>query len=139
MDDNSDVNSDGSDIEIDDIEENDTLKDDFELEQVNRNADEWLEALFDSNSENEDEFEGFQEEWVRDRFAPRVKPRFRLIGGATFQLPKEAEAFHYFELLWDDEMWRQLVTETNRYAEQERRKNPPSQSRQDGRQWMLTR
>lgn len=62
MDDNSDVNSDGSDIEIDDIEENDTLKDDFELEQVNRNADEWLEALFDSDSENEDEFEGFQEE-----------------------------------------------------------------------------
>ena len=54
-----------------------------------------------------------------------MKPRFRLIGGATFQLPEEAEAFHYFELLWDDEMWRQLVTETNRYAEQERRKNPP--------------
>jgi hypothetical protein len=58
-----------------------------------------------------------------------VKPRFRLIGGATFQLPEEAEAFHYFELLWDYEMWR-LVTEMNRYAEQERRKNPPSQSRQ---------
>jgi hypothetical protein len=48
-----------------------------------------------------------------------------LIGGATFQLPEEAEAFHYFELLWDYEMWRQLVTEMNRYAEQERRKNPP--------------
>ena len=76
---------------------------------------------------NEDEFEGFQEEWVRDGFAPRVKTRFRLIGGATFQLPEEAEAFHYFELLWDYEMWRQLVAETNRYAEQERRTNPPLQ------------
>ena len=104
MDDNSDVNSDGSDIEIDDTDENDALNYDFELEQVDRNADEWLEALFDSDSENEDEFEGFQEEWVRDGFAPRVKPCFRLIGGTTFQLPEEAEAFHYFELLWDYEM-----------------------------------
>ena len=60
----------------------------------------------------------------RDGFVLRVKPHFRLIGGATFQLPEEAEAFHYFELLWDYEMWR-LVTEMNRYAEQERRKNPP--------------
>ena len=58
MDDNSDVNSDGSDIEID------ALNDDFELEQVDRNADEWHKALFDSDSENEDKFEGFQEEWV---------------------------------------------------------------------------
>ena len=62
---NSDVNSDGSDIEIDDTDENDTLNDDFELKQVDRNADEWLMALFDSDTENEDEFEGFQEEWQR--------------------------------------------------------------------------
>jgi hypothetical protein len=55
-------NSDGSDIEIDDTDENDTLNDDFELKQVDRNADEWLMVLFDSDTENEDEFECFQEE-----------------------------------------------------------------------------
>jgi hypothetical protein len=44
-----------------------------------------------------------------------VKPRFRLIGGATFQLPEEAEAFHYFELLWDSEMWRLVTAMTRSY------------------------
>jgi hypothetical protein len=48
-----------------------------------------------------------------------------LIGGATVQHPEEAEAHHYYELLWCDDLWKKLVDETNRYAEQECRKNPP--------------
>jgi hypothetical protein len=35
---------------------------------------------------------------------------------------EEAEAHHYYELLWCDDLWKKLVDETNRYAEQERRK-----------------
>jgi hypothetical protein len=43
MEDNSDVDSDGSDIDIGNFDENDNANDDFELREVNRNADEWLE------------------------------------------------------------------------------------------------
>ena len=39
MEDNSDFDSDGSDIDIGNFYEND----DIELREVNRNADEWLE------------------------------------------------------------------------------------------------
>jgi hypothetical protein len=49
MEDNSDVDSDGSDIDIGNFDEND----DFELREVNRNDDEWLEAMFDSDSDND--------------------------------------------------------------------------------------
>ena len=126
MEDNSDVESEGSDIQVDDIEENDLINDELELREVNRDADEWLNALFESDSENEEEFEGFQEEWVQNNFSRRTTPRFKLVEGATFQSPEEAEAHHYFELLWTDELWTKIVEETNRYAEQERTRNPPT-------------
>lgn len=121
MEDNSDVDSDGSDIEIGNFDGND----DFELREVNRNADEWLEAMFDSDSDNDMEFEGFQGDWTQNNFTSRLPSRFKLIGGATVQHPEEAEAHHYYELLWCDDLWKKLVDETNRYAEQERRKDPP--------------
>jgi hypothetical protein len=54
MEDNSDVDSDGSNIDIGNFDEND----DFELREVNRNADKWLETMFDSDSDNDMEFEG---------------------------------------------------------------------------------
>jgi hypothetical protein len=101
MEDNSDVDSDGSDIDIGNFDEND----DFELCEVNRNADEWLVAMFDSDSDNDMEFEGFQEDWTQNNFASRLPSRFKLIGGATVQHPEEAEAHHYYELLWCDDLW----------------------------------
>ena len=125
MEDNSDVDSDGSDIDIGNFDENDNANDDFELREVNRNADEWLEAMFDSDSDNDMEIEGFQEDWTQNNFVSRLPSRFKLIGGATVQHPEEAEAHHYYELLWCDDLWKKLVDETNRYAEQECRKNPP--------------
>jgi hypothetical protein len=68
MEDNSDVDSDCSDIDIGNFDEND----DFELREVNRNDDEWLEAMFDSDSDNDMEFEGFQEDWPQNNFASRL-------------------------------------------------------------------
>ena len=121
MEDNSDVDSDGSNIDIGNFDEND----DFELREVNRNADKWLEAMFDSDSDNDMVFKGFQEDWTQNNFASRLPSHFKLIGGATVQHPEEAEAHHYYELLWCDDLWKKLVNETNRYAEQECRKNPP--------------
>jgi len=85
MDDNSDVNmdvhSEGSDIEVDDLDDFDDnvdLNDGLELNKVDERDVAWLHALFDSDSENEADFEGFQEEWVRDDFSPRLQPRFKL-------------------------------------------------------------
>jgi hypothetical protein len=64
--------SDGSDIDIGNFDENYDANDDFELREVNRNADEWLEAMFDSDSDNDMEFEGFQEDWTQNNFASRL-------------------------------------------------------------------
>ena len=104
MEDNSDVDSDGSDIDIGNFDEND----DFELREVNRNADEWLEAMFDNDSDNDMEFEGFQEDWPQNNFASRLPSRFKLIGSVTVQHPEEAEAHYYYELLWCDEIWKKI-------------------------------
>ena len=90
MEDNSDVDSDGSNIDIGNFDETD----DFELREVNRNADKWLEAMFDSDSDNDMVFKGFQEDWTQINFASRLPSRFKLIGGATVQHPEEAEAHH---------------------------------------------
>ena len=51
-----------------------------------------------------------------------------MIGDATVQHPEKAEVHHYYELLWCDDLWKILVDETNKYAEQERRKTPPPNS-----------
>lgn len=120
MESDSDVNSEGSDIEV----ENDDENDEFEYVEVERNADEWLDALFESDSEDE-EFDGFQDKWVFENFTRRVPPRRKLIRGAVFEHPEDANAFHYFELLWTKDLWHKIVEETNRYAAQEREKNPP--------------
>jgi hypothetical protein len=44
MEDNSDVDSDGSNIDIGNFDENDDANDDFEIRKVNRNANKWLEV-----------------------------------------------------------------------------------------------
>jgi hypothetical protein len=80
------------DIDIGNFDENYDANDDFELREVNRNADEWLEAMFDSDSDNDMEIEGFQEDWTQNNFVSRLPSRFKLIGGATVQHPEEAEA-----------------------------------------------
>jgi hypothetical protein len=53
---------------------------------------------FDSDSDNDMEFEGFQEDWTQNNFASQLPSRFKLIGGATVQHTEEAEAHHYYEL-----------------------------------------
>ena len=85
MEDNSDFDSDGSDIDIGNFDEND----DIELREVNRNADEWLEAMFDSDSDNDMEFEGFQEDWTQNNFASQLPSRFKLFGVQRFNTQRK--------------------------------------------------
>ena len=77
MEDNSDVDNDGSDIDIGNIDENDDANDDFELREVNRNGDEWLEVMFNLDSDNDMEYVGFQEDWTQNNFASRLPSRFK--------------------------------------------------------------
>jgi hypothetical protein len=55
--------------------------------------------MFDSDSDNDMEFAGFQEDWTQNNFASRLPSRFKLIGGATVQHPEEAEAHHFNEFV----------------------------------------
>ncbi|KAL3871325.1 hypothetical protein ACJMK2_039332 [Sinanodonta woodiana] len=128
---NMDIDSEGSDIEVDDFDDSDNdidVNDGLRLNQVDERhdacRDAWLRALFDKDSENEVEFEVFQEEWAKDGFSVCFQPKFKLLEGATVQHPEEADALHYFELLWDELLWSKLVDERNHYANQTCRKDP---------------
>lgn len=78
-------NSDGSDIDIGNFDEND----DFELREVNRYADEWLEVMFDSDSDNVMKFEGFHGDWTQNNFASLLLSRFKLIGVQQFNTQRK--------------------------------------------------
>ncbi|MEW8548513.1 MAG: transposase, partial [Candidatus Thiodiazotropha sp.] len=127
----SDDLSEGSDIDggySDNEAENDMNLADANLVQVRPGDDENLQGFFASDSDSDSEFEGFHGDiWAQDarHFTPRLPRRFSGNPGAAEQHPEEAQPYHYFSMLWGDEMWQHLVTETNRYAEQERLRNPP--------------
>lgn len=85
--------------------------------------DEWiLQFLEDSDDED---FEGFQNDWQHEEFISRGTRPYSENGDPTYQHPEEDQPHHYFDLLWGKDLWQHLVTETNRYADQERRKNSP--------------
>ena len=132
MADGSSIESDGSDI---DVQEGERIGDfdeellnlhNIEHVEIDCERDPLLEGFFASDDEDEDEIEGFDFEWKTENFTRRNLRPFRKEGGATFQHPPDAEAQHYFELLVGQAFWEHLTTETNRYAEQERQKNPPT-------------
>ena len=63
--------------------------------------------------------------WKTDNLQRRTRNKYTGIGGSKFQHPDKAQPQHYFELFWDSNVWATLVTEINKYAEQERLKSPP--------------
>ena len=66
--------------------------------------------------------------WQEGGFARRTPLNFRGVGGAAVQHPPEATPGMYFEMFWTVAMWLHLVTETNRYADQDRQRKPPPPS-----------
>lgn len=132
MADGSDLISDGSYVEvdfdetIDDFVGNGHDRGRLDFDEIDRYRDPLLDGFFASDSEeDDDDFDGFHEQWVQDGFTTRMKRRFTMHPGASEQHPEEAQPMHYFDILWGQELWKHLVTETNRYAEQERTRNPP--------------
>ena len=113
----SDSYSDGSDLEIDyssDEENLDDLlgKNVLEVRQGEID-DDWIGNFF-FNDDNDDKFEGFDHEWRTENFTPRNMRAYNDVGGSVFQHPEEAMPHHYFNLIWGDDLWRHIVTETNR-------------------------
>ena len=84
-------------------------------------------SLFPSSDDDSDSSElgGFQLSWQEGGFTRRTPLNCRGVGGAAVQHPPEASPGMYFEMFWTVAMWLHLVTETNRYADQERQRKPP--------------
>ncbi|XP_052818115.1 piggyBac transposable element-derived protein 4-like [Mya arenaria] len=124
--------SDGSDIEVDsdadDVNLLGTNLEDVDRDRNNNetlNDDIWL-RFFDDDQDYQDDFEGFQNDWVTEMFSPRLPNGYTKRGGPAELHPEEARPAHYFDLLWGQDFWDILVEETNRYADQQRAENPPS-------------
>ena len=86
------------------------------------------ENLFAEDDSDDSVFAGFQAAWKERNFVECLTMDFRGIGGASVLHPPEVNPGKYFDQFWTGEMWQQLVDETNRYANQERRRNPPPPS-----------
>ena len=120
--------SDGSDIDDGDTEigsntgsSSTSLSSESDLEERHAVGEQWVRNLF---AEDDSVFAGFQAAWKERNFVERLTMDFRGIGGASVLHPPEANPGMYFDQFWTGEMWQQLVDETNRYADQERRQNP---------------
>lgn len=86
-------------------------------------ADDWWVAFLDESID--EEFEGFDADWKTENFHRRNPLPFNREGGCLVDIPDHYTAGDYFQLFFNDEMWGLLVTETNRYADQEMTRNPP--------------
>ena len=121
--------SEGSDLEIN-IDENDDNLDGNDQNQIDdplqrAQDDDLLYDVLFGDGEEED-FEGFDQLWKMDDFRPvEAAPIFRRVPGAQILHPPEARALDYFELFYTQEIWERLVTETNRYYDQQHHANPP--------------
>ena len=75
--------------------------------------------------DREDEFDGYHDGWTTDQFRRRNVRQFtREKVGSSVQHPKEVRPKHYFDLMWGDDLWERIVTETNRYADQVLNREP---------------
>ncbi|KAK2183987.1 hypothetical protein NP493_288g03005 [Ridgeia piscesae] len=127
--------SDGSDIYDGDTEigsntgsSSTSLSSESDLEERHAVGEQWVRNLFAEDDSDDSVFAGFQAAWKERDFVDRLTMDFRGIGGASVLHPPEANPGMYFDQFWTGEMWQQLVDETNRYADQERRRNPPPPS-----------
>ncbi|KAK2190175.1 hypothetical protein NP493_87g02016 [Ridgeia piscesae] len=105
-----------------------SLSSESDLEERHAVGEQWVRNLFAEDDSDDSVFAGFQAAWKERDFVERLTMDFRGIGGASVLHPPEANPGMYFDQFWTGEMWQQLVDETNRYADQERRRNPPPPS-----------
>ena len=128
--------SDGSDIEVDYLSDSDgnnqnlvdlgEEKDDQHRPEDRGQYFHHFQYFFEIESDSDEEFEGFHDDWIQDGFSPVNKREFQGIGGTSTIHPEETRSIQYFLDFWNDAMYNNTVTETNRYANEERTLNPPA-------------
>lgn len=117
--------SDGSDVELENDEQNVGLDEEIEgnvPEDPLDRAQEW--NLFDEDEEVEEEFVGFQVDWQTAGFRPRHPKKFSRTPGVKVPMTENASPLDAFSKIFNDEVWDVLVTQTNVYADQTRAHTP---------------
>ena len=113
--------SDGSDFELDfegfESEREEDIGDPLDT------AQEW-DTFVDTEGEEEEEFQGFQVDWTTGNYQPRTTKAFKRTPGIKQPIAVDASPLEVFSLIFTDELWDLLVTETNLYAEQLRTQIP---------------
>ena len=68
--------------------------------------DPWLVAMFGDDDDDQQDFLGFQDEWITDptRFTDPHVPRCLLQGGSREQFDEDTSAVSFFNILWNDEV-----------------------------------
>ena len=126
--DGSDIDYEGSEIGSNTGSSLGSISPESDLDERRAVREQWVRNLFAEDDSDDSDFGGFQGIWKERDFAHRVTMAFRGIGGASVLHPPEANPGMYFDQFWTAEMWTQLTVETNRYADQERQRNPPPPS-----------
>lgn len=72
----------------------------------------------DDEDDSDDEFEGFGGDWKTENYHRNRRRAFNRIPGVKVDLPVDATPLQAFSQIFTDELWRHLVTETNRYSDQ---------------------
>ncbi len=115
-----DNESDGSDIEVDEVLDGERvgardLPDRLQLAQ--EMVDDHMDFMFNDSS-SDDEFAGFprqQDDWVTDGFVEQFDAHpYRRNPGPNVVFAADSAPVQYFEHFWDAGLWQHLVTETNR-------------------------
>jgi hypothetical protein len=103
--------SDGSDIEVEvDVENVDQEVGEPEIpDPLDR-----VQLMFDDS--DDEEFDGFHADWTTnpENFRPVHPTRYQGPSGPQVQHREDARPLEYFQDFWTDDLWDQLVLETNR-------------------------
>lgn len=113
----NDSTNEGSDLEVENSVESES---DEEVPADPIIRDQWVNMLFDSDSDEDDkEFRGFHNGWTREpaEFVSRVKSSYNRQPGVKIVLVEPVTPVVVFARYFIEELWTRLVTETNRYAE----------------------
>jgi hypothetical protein len=75
--------------------------------------EQWIRNYFDSDSDDsdEEEFRGFQNNWVMNDFVHRETNDYNGDPGASLLHPPDTPADIYFEQFIDGECWQRLIDE----------------------------
>ena len=98
--------SDGSDIEVDYLSDSDgndqnlvdlgEEKDDQHRPENRGQYFHHFQYFFETESDSDEEFEGFHDDWIQDGFSPVNKHEFQGIGSTSTIHPEETRSIQYF-------------------------------------------